>query len=253
MALIFLSSPLNRYEECSNALKLSLQQATSVSITTDGWTSNTTESYITVTCHYIDNEWNLKSSVLQTRAYEDRHTGENLAALLKSVVEEWGLEGKILACVHDNASNIVSANSPQMVPWKSAPCFAHTLQLAINDGMRIVGVEEVVQVCNKLVSHFHHSTLASKCLEEKQKSLNLPIHRLIVSCKTRWNSIIDMFERLHSQRQAVSAVLADRRVTKLNEEKKLAIPDSSWQVIEDFIPVLKALKCATTALGTEVN
>lgn len=62
-----------------------------------------------------------------------------------------------------------------------------------------------------------------------------------------------MFQGLRGQRQAVTAVLADRRVTKLPDEKRLAILDSQWQIVEDFIPVLQALKCATTALGTEVN
>jgi len=49
----------------------------------------------------------------------------------------------VLACVHDNASNIVLANSPQFVKWKSIPCFAHTLQLAITDGMSVAGVDEI--------------------------------------------------------------------------------------------------------------
>lgn len=35
-------------------------------------------------------------------------------------------------------------------------------------------------------------------------------------------------------------------------KKKLAIQDSHWRIVEDFIPVLQALKCATTALGTDL-
>lgn len=35
-----------------------------------------------------------------------------------------------MAWVHDNASNIALANSPQFADWKSNHCFAHTLQLA---------------------------------------------------------------------------------------------------------------------------
>ena len=36
------------------------------SITTDFWSSRTSTSYITVTCHFIDDTWNLKSHVLKT-------------------------------------------------------------------------------------------------------------------------------------------------------------------------------------------
>lgn len=62
-----------------------------------------------------------------------------------------------------------------------------------------------------------------------------------------------MFERIIEQRSAITAVLADRSVTKLPDERKLAIPDSHWRMLEDIIPVLKGLKCATTVLSTENN
>jgi len=32
-----------------------------------------------------------------------RHTAENLAAKLIDAVETWGINGKVSACVHDNA------------------------------------------------------------------------------------------------------------------------------------------------------
>lgn len=240
-----------RYEACAQGIKDQLSKASYVSITTDGWTSNTTESYITVTCHFIA-EWQLKSVVLQTRAASERHTAQNLAELMKATVDEWGLKGKVIACVHDNASNIVAANKPEFVPWKSWPCVAHTLQLAVNDGLKKAKIDEIATVCNKLVGHFHHSTVALKALEEKQRMTSIPPHRLIVSCITRWNSLCDMFNRLCEQRPAISAVLADRNVTKLAEERKLALQHDQWQVIEEILPVLQALKCATTALSADM-
>ena len=104
-----------RYDACAKEIKQKLTNVSHVSITTDGWTSNTTESCITVTCHFIV-DWQLNSVVLQTRAVNERHTAANLVELMKSTVEEWGLSGKVIACVHDNASNIVLANKPQFVP-----------------------------------------------------------------------------------------------------------------------------------------
>jgi hypothetical protein len=241
-----------RYNDCVLRLKSELKQAQSVAITTDGWTSTTTESYVTVTCHYMLN-WKLESVILQTRSVEDRHTAANLAQLLKTSAEEWGIFGKIHACVHDNASNITLANSDEFVNWRSCPCFAHTLQLAICDGMAIAKIDEVVPGCAKLVGHFHHSTVATKALEEKQRVLTVLRHRLIQSCKTRWNSICDMFQRLHEQRPATAAVLGDRAFTKLADERKLALPDSHWRLIEEILPVLQALKCATTLLSSDLN
>ncbi|KAI4791001.1 hypothetical protein KUCAC02_034269, partial [Chaenocephalus aceratus] len=68
--------------------------ASSIALTTDGWTSRATESYLTVTAHYItpDCNWNMQSHVLQTRPLYEQHTSTNLAEVLKEVVSEWKLE-----------------------------------------------------------------------------------------------------------------------------------------------------------------
>lgn len=60
-----------------------------------------------------------------------------------------------------------------------------------------------------------------------------------------------MFSRLCEQRAAISSVLSDRTVTKLAEEKQLALQHSQWQVIEEILPVLQALKCATVVLSAD--
>ena len=45
-------------------------------------------------------------------------------------------------------------------------CFAHTLQLAINDALKNDEIESTAVACRRLVAHFSLSTLASDALEE---------------------------------------------------------------------------------------
>lgn len=157
------------FEERKISLKTQLSRTKFVALTTDCWTALTTESYITVTCHYIDENWQVKSALLITQSMANRHTAENLTAKLVDTVETWGLDGKVSACVHDNARNIVAAKSPGRVNWDSVPCFAHTLQLAVNDGFNVF-VHRVIVAAGRLVRHFNHSTPASKALEAKQET-----------------------------------------------------------------------------------
>ena len=241
-----------RYKNKKTELKTQLSAA-NVALTTDCWTALTTESYITMTCHYIENDWQLKSAVLLTESLSERHTADNLADKLNQAVESWGLTGRVIACVHDNARNIVSANNPAHVSWKSVSCFAHTLNLAVNDGFAAAGVNRVIAAAGRLVKHFHHSTPATKALDAKQKQMQLPAHRLIQSCKTRWNSVCEMFGRLVEQRWAVCAVLSDRSVTKLTNARTLELRDDFWQLMEDMAPALEALKCATTVMSADTE
>lgn len=56
-----------------------------VALTTDLWTSCQTQSYITITAHYISEQWSLESLVLQTRFFDVAHNADNLSAELEKV------------------------------------------------------------------------------------------------------------------------------------------------------------------------
>lgn len=62
-----------------------------ISITTDGWTSKSTRSYVTYTLHLIISpEWILNSYVLGTYEFRGSHTANNLLAHLKTILVKWG-------------------------------------------------------------------------------------------------------------------------------------------------------------------
>ena len=56
-------------------------------LTTDIWMSHQLFGYINVTCNFIDDEWNLKSSVLATVNMMKDHIAENIASDLKTITE----------------------------------------------------------------------------------------------------------------------------------------------------------------------
>ena len=62
----------------------SLKASPMIALTTDGWTSRATVSFITVTAHAISDDFTLKEFVLQTHSLEESHTGFHIAAVLRS-------------------------------------------------------------------------------------------------------------------------------------------------------------------------
>lgn len=236
------------YDNCVKSLREHLGAAVQVAFTTYRWTALTAESYMTVICHYIEN-WELRSAVLHTESLALHHATENVAEKLHSVVERWGLAGRVLACVHDHTSDVL-AEVPKYVSWEFISCFNHTLQLAIDDGFSSCGVACVVAAANRLVAHFHHCSVAAEALVRKQAKLQVKQHCLIQSC-SRWMSVHNMFERLCEQRWSITAVLSDGSVTKPSAAQKLQMPDEHWQFIEDILPLLSTLKYATAAVSAE--
>ena len=176
----------------------------------------------------------------------ERHTALNIAERLQDCISEWYIDKeRVSAIVHDNASNITLA--VQNLGWQSVPCFAHTLQLAVNNGLEVTQTNRLASVARKTVGHFKHSSLDMTALKEKQQQLSVPQHHLIQDVATRWNSTYFMLERLHKQRWAIYAVLYDEQGT-LSQYKHLYLKEEQWKLIEQLVTALKPLQVATTAL-----
>ena len=76
-----------------------MQEVSCFSLTTDLWTSASHDPYLSLTMHYIDKQWNLKSINLETTPMFDDHTGVNLYEALNDILENWNLPLEKLACV----------------------------------------------------------------------------------------------------------------------------------------------------------
>jgi len=79
----------NLYGESKSKVIQILKDAESIAITTDDWISRSTQSYITITAHTINNDWKMESVVLQTRPlfeWAKGHRGKQTA------VTEWELK-----------------------------------------------------------------------------------------------------------------------------------------------------------------
>lgn len=128
----------------------------SIACTTDGWSSPTHHCYISLTVHYITAEFVLKNITLGVKLLEDRHTGENLQECLEELLTEWSLFNlpKVPTFfVTDNARNIGSAI--RTGPWTHILCFAHTLQLVLNDAKRFTdGVADLLKQVKFSVREF---------------------------------------------------------------------------------------------------
>lgn len=96
---------------------------------------------------------------------------------------------------------------------KSRTCFAHSLQLCVNKGLEEQSIKDLLNTASSIISHFKHSTVASKALQAAQKKLNLSKNKLIQSVKIMWNSVYFMIIRLNVSRQAICLVLNNRTLT----------------------------------------
>lgn len=236
------------YESLKEAIRAKIISAERVAITCDTWTSVSTQSYLTVTCHYIDAEWCLVSHVLETTEVLTSHTAANLADMLSRTIEEWGLSSKTPAVVTDNAANMVRA--VEILQLMHVGCFAHTLNLASQAGLKVPAVSRLLARVRRVATFFHRSTTATKILKDKQKMLQLPAHKLTLDVVTRWNSALAMVERFLEQQPAISATLLSPDVRR-NEKDLCSLTEEDVTTAEDLVRTLQPMKEATLAMSED--
>ena len=196
------------YNTCKTNLQDQIDKLESCAITHDSWTSIATENYGTITLHFIDDQWNLSNCVLQTRKFHGQHTSEAIKDSLLEAKIEWGFPDPIATT--DNAANELKAL--RMLQWVQISCMGHNINLAVKSALNVNEAHKLVVRGRKVVQYFHKSSTACGLLSEKQKLLLPPSsqnHKLITDVDTRWNSTLDMLQRLLEQTAAVHAVLSE--------------------------------------------
>lgn len=128
---------------------------------------------------------------------------------LKEMLDQWHIPWtKVHVILRDNASNMKKAMDNMGA--RSLGCFAHTLQLVVNEGLLSQrSVSDATASCRQIVGHFKHSPLAYSRLHDIQLQMQMQPKRLQQDVRTRWNSMYYMIESLLEQRRALGADVAD--------------------------------------------
>ena len=77
-------------------IKKELDKAEYVSITSDCWTSVSNNAFMSVTCHWVNECFELKNCLLALKYCPVSHTGFNLSNEIKACLDEWNLTKKVI-------------------------------------------------------------------------------------------------------------------------------------------------------------
>lgn len=235
------------YNSTSDKIKESIK-GKDVALTTDGWTSIATASYVTVTAHWINDDWEMLNNVLKTKELKVSHTAENVGECIQAILDVFGIErGSVIAITTDNATNYVNAVERHLLT-ENIPCVAHTINLAVRKGLAVRAIEIPVSRLKVAASHFNKSSADSYLLQQKQQLLGLKTEKLINDCPTRWNSTYEMICRASEQQAAVSAVIFEKKLSRME------LTTSEWSLMEkvsivyEICTVIGWTKCKTVLI-----
>lgn len=160
------------YKEPKSKVVQTIREADSMSITTDGWISRATQSYLMITAHVITSKWEMASFAF--------------CEVLTSTVERANHD---VAVVRNTDVVVIEARLASHIK-----CFAYAWKLATQGGLRIPCVSCLLGQVRQVAAFFHWSSTATAVFASKQTVLELPLHKLVIDVATQWTSSLGMID-----------------------------------------------------------
>ena len=120
-----------------NKLMQLLKTAQSISLTTDLWSSCSKHGYLGITATWINQDFEIVDVLLEISYFPAPHTAQAIAKTIKNIIQKWGIENRVMIVTTDNGANVVAAIR-ELAPIERLSCAAHTLQLAIGKGLKLI-------------------------------------------------------------------------------------------------------------------
>ena len=226
-----------------------------VCLTTDCWTSNQNLAYMSLTAHFIDEEWKLQKRIINFCLIEN-HKGETIGREIERCLREWGIENVFTITVDNASSNDGAISYLQKKldargglvcggKYLHMRCCAHILNLVVNEGIKEQQpcIESIRNSVRFVRSSPQRLKKFKECIEaEMIKSQSL----VCLDVPTRWNSTYIMLEHAEKFEKAFDRLYDQesefRKWFREDEKgkKKVGPPSSSdWQHARIFIQFLK--------------
>jgi hypothetical protein len=103
-----------------------------VAITYDTWTALSHHCYLTLTGHFLYND-TVAQCTLSFIDCSESHKSDNLARLIEDTLRTHYNDLNIVACVSDNAKNMIA--TAKKLNFSHLGCFLHATQLVIRDAL----------------------------------------------------------------------------------------------------------------------
>ncbi|KAM0058901.1 putative transcription factor/ chromatin remodeling BED-type(Zn) family [Helianthus debilis subsp. tardiflorus] len=243
---------LKIYEREKMILKDKLEKVTGrICLTSDLWSSITTDGFMALTAHYVDENWNLRKKVLNFRVIPPPHSGSILAEHLINFLADWGIEKKVFTITLDNAkyNDILVYRLKDHLRLNNAlvcdgdfthvRCSAHVLDLIVQAGLKVI--EGAIEKVRESVKYVRASTARkykfAECIQILSLQCGKHVRQDIV---TRWNSTYLMLHCALAYRRAYT------RLALVDSSFQTSPSEEEWVRVEIITRLLKPFYEITT-------
>ncbi len=215
-----------------------------ICLTSDMWTACTSQGYLCVTAHYIDENWKLHCKLLCFRHCAPPHGGYELSVEIGNVLLEWGIGRKIFSLTVDNASNMGKAVSnlkggvlKELLckgKYFHVRCSAHILNLIVKKGLGVI--DGSISKLREGIKYINGSEARKQRFLDLFRNYEVSYSSALwMDVETRWNSTYMMIERALKYREVLHRYFADMDGLSV----KYHLTQEEWVKIEKIFDLLE--------------
>lgn len=220
------------YDLLQSVIKNKLENSSSMTILSDGWTDINRVSLINIV--FMTPEPVFYKAI---DASGESHTGKYISSILSEAIEEVG-PMKVHALITDNAQNMKSAWSILKQKYThliTFGCVAHGLNLLAKDIIAVRVINKVIEKSKEIIKFFQNDALVNSVLMDTQRQRTNKTLHLQLPIDTRGGTYCTCLTSLLRIKESLQVTTYDRYVFKMiTEEMKQDLRDDDY-----FWPMLK--------------
>lgn len=204
---------LEVYRSMREDLRASLKQVHSlISITLDFWTSYEKIFYMSITGHWIDENWSPHKVLLDISHIPFPCGSAEIYHNLLKALEMFNFDDRILCCTHDNSQSAINAcrtlkedlDGRKLNDLHFIPCAARTLNLMTEDGLR--SMKPLISRIREFVLQMNASPEIAQDFRQMAAAYQEGSWKLPLDASTCWSgeyTMLDIVRKAHSAIEVV--------------------------------------------------
>ena len=249
--------------------RLASDSVNCVCLTSDIWSGNAKEDYLSVVAHYINPDWQLEKRVLGLVLIDCSHNGQNIADRVASVLSEYGVLEKVFAVTLDNASSNVSAmrmlrpilskylglevpaedprhpESAVTTMFLHQRCACHIINLIVKEALDFL--KPLIEVFRTAISFLNSSNQRIAAYKNYCIASSYRPRKFQLDMDVRWNSTYLMLKTLFPHKDPFTTFIHANYPR--GEGGELLLTEEHWVVAEKVFKFLELFYDATVALS----
>jgi hypothetical protein len=233
-----------------------------VALTTNCWTSIQNLNYLTLTAHFVDNEWKYQKRIISFTVIPN-HKGETVGRKIEEVLRDWGIRNVSTITVDNATSNDVAVTYLKRKIENmnglmgDGECFhmrcsTHILNLVVNEGLKDkhLSVTSVRDAVRFVKYSPHRAAKFKECIE----FAGITCKKLVcLDVSTRWNATYLMLEAAEKFQLAFEKLEDEESSYREFFGKGNPPSNDDWDIARAFSAFLKLFYEATKTFSTSQN